>query len=80
MSVKEDEPELFEVYFHPNENTYSFKYAFKSFEEAENAVKKEFVGFDLVKESDARPPYISITNENYTKNTIISVFYCKIYG
>lgn len=80
MSIKEDETEYFEVYYHPNEYTYTFKYAFRSLDEAEFAIKKEFLGFDLVKESDAKPPYISITNENYTKNSIISVFYCKIYG
>ena len=79
MSTKEDETVYFEVYYHPNEYTYTFKYAFKSLEEAETAVKKEFIGYDVVKESDAKPPFISITNENYTKDIVLAVFYSKVY-
>ncbi len=79
MSTKEDETVYYEVYYHPNEYTYTFKYAFKSLEEAETAVKKEFIGYDVVKESDAKPPFISITNENYTKDIVIAVFYSKVY-
>ena len=79
MAIIEDEPVLFEVYYHPNEYTYTFKYAFKSLEEAEAAVNKEYIGYDVVKESDAKPPFISITNENYTKDIVIAVFYSKIY-
>lgn len=79
MSNLKDEPVLFEVYYHSNEYTYTFKYAFKSLEEAETAVKKEYIGYDLVKESDAKPPFISITNENYVKDIVIALFYSKRY-
>ena len=79
MSINEVEPVLFEVYYHPNEYTYTFKYAFKSLEEAEAVVKKEFIGYDVVKKSDAKPPFISITNENYTEDIGIAVFYSKVY-
>ena len=79
MSIIEDEPVLFEVYYHPNEYTYTFKYSFKTIDEAVSAVRKEYEGFDLVKESDAKPPFVSITNENYTKSTVISVFYSRNY-
>lgn len=79
MSIIEDEPVLFEVYYHPNEYTYTFKYAFNSLEEAETAVKKEYVGYDVVKESDAKPPFVSISNENYVKDIVIAVFYRKVF-
>ena len=79
MTIEEEEIEYFEVYFHPNEHTYTFKYVFKSLEEAEAEIKKEYFGYDVVKESDAKPPFISITNENYTKDKVIAVFYCKNY-
>ena len=79
MTEKEEEKEYFEMYYHPNEYTYSFKKAFESLAEAESVIKKEYPGFDLVKEADAKPPFVSITNENYSKGTVISIFYSKIY-
>jgi hypothetical protein len=78
MAERKNEEEYFEVFYHPDEFTSLFKYAFESFEQIESVVKKEYPGFVQVPRTEAKHPFVSITLRKSKEEEITTIFFSKI--
>ena len=76
--MAENEKIYFEIFYHPNQYTSTFRYAFESLNQAKDLITKEYPDFKQAEEEGDNYPYISVSNKKYSNEEIVSLFFTRI--
>lgn len=78
MTDESEQKTYFEVYYHPNEYTRLFMFAFETLEQAESVIEKSKPNFKRVEKVAVKHPYIAINTNKHSEREMLEIFYAEI--